>query len=191
MQIYCYKLKHALELVEPAVARKVTLPITQNFLIQNGRVMTTNLEMAISADLPEAQGESLCLPHGVVSNFIQYIPNTDILDITMDGVKATIRAGRMVTTVIGAAPGDFPLFPRITPDGEWSVDEDRLVHALMGAVPGAAREDSRPVLNGVCLTFRDPIEVAGADGFRLTWNEAPIKLEAPDGRRCWPWRRSG
>ena len=182
MLIPCYKLKHSLDLVEPAVARKATLPITQNFLIQNGRVMATNLDMAIAADLPEAKGATLCLPHGVVSRFIQYVPNTDILDIAVDGIKVTIRAGRMVTTIHGADPEEFPPFPRITtPDGEWSVDGDRLVHALMGAVLAVAREDSRPVLTGVCLTFGDPIEVAGADGFRLIWNEAPIKLEPPEG----------
>ena len=181
MQIPCYKLKHALELVEPAIARKPTLPITQNFLIQDGRVMATNLEMAIAADLPEAKGESLCLPYGVVSKFIQYIPNTDILEISIDGTKATIRAGRMSSTVHGADPKDFPPFPYITPDGAGSVDGDRLVNALMGAVPATARDESRPILTGVCLTFGDPIELAGADGFRLIWYEAPIKLEAPDG----------
>ena len=40
MIIPVYKLKHALDVVAPAVAgRKATLPITANVLVQNGQAM--------------------------------------------------------------------------------------------------------------------------------------------------------
>lgn len=179
MLIPCHKLKHALDLIEPAVSRKTTLPITQNFLMQRGQVMATNLDIAISASLPEVKGAAICLPYAMVNRFLQHIPDTTVLDITVDrGRQTTIKADRMTTTIHGAVPKDFPPFPDTGTHKEESVDGDRLINALMGVVPATAREDSRPVLTGVCLTFGDPIEVAAADGYRIVWNHVAIKLES-------------
>ena len=110
MLVTCHKLKHALELVEPAIPKgKVSLPITANFPIQGGRMMATDLEIAISAALPEATGRAaMCLPFALVKRFLQHIPDTEMLDMTVKGHKTTITAGRMNTVIQGSAPKDFP-----------------------------------------------------------------------------------
>ncbi|HLF05172.1 MAG TPA: DNA polymerase III subunit beta [Dehalococcoidia bacterium] len=77
----------------------------------------------------------------------------------------------------GTAAGDFPPVPQVPGEGEL-VDGDRFFKALLGAVLYAARpkETARPVLQSVCVTLGDPVSVAGGDGFRLAWQDAPVRL---------------
>lgn len=175
MLITSHKLKHALELIEPAIPKgKVAMPITSNFLMQTGRVSATNLEIAISAALPEATTgrTAICLPHALVKRFLQHVPDTEMLDITVSRYKTTIKAGRMVSTVQGSNPRDFPALTEIAEEGEQSVDGDRLIRSLLSAAPAASTEKARPVLQGVCQTFGEPIKVAAGDGFQLMWQDA-------------------
>jgi len=184
MLVTSHKLKHALELIEPAIPRgKISMPITANFLMQGSRVSATNLEIAISAELPEATTgrTAICLPHALVKRFLQHVPDTEMLDITVRGYKTTIKAGRMESTVQGSNPKDFPALTEIAEEGEQSVDGDRLVRSLMSAAPAASTETARPVLQGVCLTFGEPIKVAAGDGFRLMWEDGVgMNITAPN-----------
>ena len=86
MIIPVYKLKHALDVVAPSVGgKKAVLPNTANVLIQDGRVMATNLEIAISVELPEAEGEAICMPYSTIANILQFISGTENLNISVDG----------------------------------------------------------------------------------------------------------
>ena len=174
MLVTSHKLKHALDLIEPAIPRgRVSMPITSNFLMQGGRLVATNLEIAISAELPEVTGRAaMCLPFALVKRFLQHVSDTEVLDITVKGYKTTIKAGRMTSVVQGSNPKDFPSLTEISEEGEQSLDGDRLIRSLISAMPAASTETARPVLQGVCLTFGTPAKVAAGDGFRLMWQDA-------------------
>ena len=175
MNIPVHRLKHALALVDCAVARKATLPITQNVLFQGGKLVATNLEIAVSADLPEAAGFHHTLPYKPLVDILRHIPNTEVAAIERDGGTVTLTAGGTRATLYGTDAADFPPLPTVPGEGE-PVDGDRLLKALVEAVPYTAINESRPVLRAVCVTLGDVIEVAGADGFRLAWQETPLKL---------------
>ena len=95
MLVTSHKLKHALDLIEPAIPRgRVSMPITSNFLMQGGRLVATNLEIAISAELPEVTGRAaMCLPFALVKRFLQHVSDTEVLDITVKGYKTPLRRG--------------------------------------------------------------------------------------------------
>ena len=175
MKIPVHRLKHALELVEPAVARKATLPITQNVLFQEGKLVATNLELAVAADMPEAAGFRHTLPYKLLVDVLRHIPNTEIASIERDGGTVTLTAGGTRVTLHGTDAADFPPLPAVPGEREL-VDGDRFLKALVAAVPYTATADSYPVLRAVCVTLGDVIEVAGTDGFRLAWQEIPLKL---------------
>ncbi|HLF04669.1 MAG TPA: DNA polymerase III subunit beta, partial [Dehalococcoidia bacterium] len=60
--------------MEPAVARKATLPITQNVLFRAGGLNATNLTLTISAELREVQGLAFTLPYDTLSNILRHVP---------------------------------------------------------------------------------------------------------------------
>ena len=177
IQIPVHRLKHALELVEPAVARKTTLPITQNVLFRAGALHATNLTLAISADLREIQGVAFTLPHSTLTNLLRHVPNAEVATMEYEGGTVIIAAGGNRLRLHGTESGDFPPVPQVQGEGEL-VDGDRFLRALLGAVPytAGAKEAARPVLQAVCVTLGDVIEVAGGDGFRLAWQDVPLRL---------------
>ena len=178
IQIPVHRLKHALELVEPAVARgKTTLPITLNVLFRAGGLHATNLTLAISAELQEVLGMAFTLPFKTLSDVLRHVPNAETATIEYENGAATIHVGGNRIRLVGTDPSEFPPLPALAGEGEL-VDGDRFVRALLGALPytAGAKEAARPVLQSVCVTLGDPVSVAGGDGFRLAWQDAPVKL---------------
>ncbi len=180
MQVPVHRLKHALELVEPAVARgKVTLPILANVLFRGGKLRATNLELSVSADLAEASGDAFTLPYKTLTDVLRHIPNAEVATLERDGGKVTLTSGGTRVTLFSTDAGEFPPTGRGDIDGEGElVDGDRFVKALVGAVPYTAtdKQTARPVLQAVCVALGDPIEVAAGDGFRLAWQAMPLAL---------------
>ena len=151
IQIPVHRLRHALELVDPAVARgKVTLPILANVLFRGGKLRATNLELSVSADLAEASGDAFTLPYKTLTDVLRHIPNAEVATLERDGGKVTLTSGGTRVILYSTDAGEFPPMPGIEGEGEL-VDGDRLVKALLGAVPytASAKEAARPVLQGV------------------------------------------
>lgn len=176
MKVQIEKLRQALKLLKPAVPRKTTLPVTTHVRLGEGKVVATDLEVAVTVSgVGESQdGEvAMCLPYRLLSELLASMPGHEIADITLVDKVATITAGS-TTLTLNALPGeDFPPIPDFTPEHEAAVDGDALVRALSAVLPYVAGEISRPVLAAVCLTLGDNPEAVAADGFRLVWRQAP------------------
>ena len=63
------------------MARKATLPITQNVLFRAGGLNATNLTLTISAELREVQGLAFTLPYDTLSNILRHVPNAEVATI--------------------------------------------------------------------------------------------------------------
>ena len=55
MEIEVYRLREAMELLGPVVPGKPTIRALSCFLIRDGRVAATNLEMTVTVELPEVE----------------------------------------------------------------------------------------------------------------------------------------
>ena len=183
MQITVSKLRDALSLLDSGVGKKKNgLPLLQCVLLGDGVIRATNLDRSVSLALREADGMApVLLQHKILQQTLAYIPGHQVLDIqarkdgsavdlTTDGSKLEMaRAGDV---------SDFP--PMAGPDpviGQGSVDGDVLVPWLQAIAPYAARDNSRPVLSGVCVTLGDgPVKLAAADGFRLGYTTLPVSF---------------
>ena len=96
--------------------------------------------------------------------------------ITIDGKKATLTADRTRATLAAMPMEDFPPIPDIKPEHEAAVDGDALVRALTAVLPAAAgKDDTRPVLQSICLTLGESPEAVAAAS-RLAWEPVPVRL---------------
>lgn len=178
MEIQVRRLREALEALAPAVPHKTTLPVTTQVLLGGGRAVATDLEVAASVELAEAE-EPMLLPHKGALEFLRYAPGHKVALITPAKGKVSVAVDGMETTLDAGAPEDFPPMPENGGESEGVLDGDALVRVLVAVLPCAATEQDRPVLAAVHLTTGEVVEVVAADGFRLAWERIPGKLSGP------------
>mgnify|MGYP001585552863 CR=1 FL=1 len=176
MKIRTEKLRDALELVAPAVGgRKVTLPALRCVRVGEGTLAATNLEVRVQVELPEAQDPPFLMPHKLALDFLKAVPGDTVMWVgETDGVA--IQAGSARVRFQAPKEENFPPRPDLQAPLEAEVDGDAMVKALEEMVRYTATGDSRPVLNGVCLTLGDPAEAVAADGYRLAVRALPFPL---------------
>jgi len=170
-------LRQALELLMPVVPRKATLPVLTNVLLSKGMAIATDLETMVMVAFPDAEGECL-LPARKAGDLLKYVAGFQPLTIeyrkprvslTWDGGKATYDV---------PSPNDYPdvAVPDITEDSQAYLDGQPLVSALVAALGYCSTDQARPVLAGVTLYLGEKIRVAGADGFRLSYQELNLSF---------------
>ena len=181
IRITVERLRQALTLVEPAVAKKATLPITKNVLVAAGQLRATNLEVTVSAPLPEAGDAMFTVPFKQLKEALAHLPGYETLHVELVDHLLRANTSRTQFQLFTSPADEFPPLPA-QPEHEAEVDGDIFLAGLEEVVHYAATESSRPVLTGVCVTLGDPVEVAGADGFRLAWKPLGISLVPQGGQ---------
>jgi DNA polymerase-3 subunit beta len=180
MQIRVDKLRANLTLLQPVVPKKATLPIITHVLIQRGQMVATDLENTVSLKVPEAK-EGLLLPFHAAMELLKYVPGDEMLNLDLTGktIKLSWKGGSAAYEVKEAQ--DYPPIPTIDSQAEGDLNGDLLVDALMAALPYCATESTRPVLTGVTVYLDNVLQIAGADGFRLSFQSLkqsyPVKTD--------------
>lgn len=184
MDIPVKDLREALELVAPAVPKKATLPVCQSVLLADGKAYATNLEVGVTVQLGYETGDPFLIPFFSTYELLERIPGNEMLTLTPGKGSVILESGRTRAVLHNTQTvEEFPLSPHLEGQAEAVLDGTVLVKGLMEALPYAAREDSRPVLNSVCLALGDPVEVAAADGFRLARWQLRASLPHHEGKR--------
>ncbi len=176
MKVKVDKIRKVLSILEPVVPKKTTIPVCRYVLLREGKVVANNLEVAVSYNLSEANQECL-LPHRIILEMLKFVPGDDMLTIEPDGklVKFSWSDGKAVYPTEN--PRDFPPVPWVKEGGvEVTLDGDLLIETMYSMVPYAAKETTRPVLNGINLLLGDSIEIAAADGYRLAYKTLPLSF---------------
>lgn len=173
------QLAKAISVVSKAIDSRPTLPVLANVLIQTEdarlKIAATNLEMSIvtyigaRVDRPGA----ITLPAKTLAELVNNL-SPERVDLTLDPATQTvnIRCGTTKTHIKGLAATEFPPLPELDLDNDWAFHIQRDQFAEMWAQVGhtPAREESRPILTGVCVKTTSPTEpllFAAADGYRL------------------------
>lgn len=181
MRVQVEKFRQALKLLQPAVSgRNPTMPITQHVLVRDGTLHATNLELAVSVPLPDLDGHPFTFPFTYVRDTLAYLPGYEVLDLQVSDTEIQIKTSRSSFTMHCGDAEEFP--PLQAPDEHQAqVDGDAFLAGLEQVAGFVAADTSRPVITGVCVTLGDPVEVAGADGFRLAWQPLGFAIQPPDG----------
>jgi len=190
VQLTCdqVELQKALSQVSRAVAKKSTLPVLTNVLLDayedTLQLSATNLEIAMTISIPATvvQGGQLTIRADVFSDFVNTLPKDSISMETTDPLTLAISCGKVKASIKGLSPDDFPALPTFGDQQATARIPGELFKEMVGQVSfAAATDDSRPVLAGVYLELQGTtVTLAAADGFRLSVREAELDEPAAD-----------
>ncbi len=184
MRVSCMqdKLARGLSIVNRAVASRSTLPVLSNIYIgtDNGalKLAATNLEIGITTWVEakvEEQGETT-LPSKVFSDLVNQSPPERIsLVLKERGQEIQYHCASVDSVIKGIDATEFPIIPTAT-EGETIQVSAPLLREMIEQVSfSAATDESRPILTGVSMDFKeDQLTMAAADGFRLSVRSAHL-----------------
>lgn len=124
------------------------------------------------------------LPGRMFHDYVNTLP-ADRLDFATEAdnpLALKINCGQKEwARILGAAPQYFPPFPAVVEHYKAAVDPEVFQDALRRTLFSAAKEETRPVLATVCLTFSpEGLCAASADGFRLSVRRCPLDTAPPE-----------
>ena len=169
MQIRVRKLRDDLTLLQSVVPKKPTLEILSNVLVKDGALMANDLEAMVSLRLKEANGACWLLPYRSVLDFLKYVPGDELITIDPNGKKVSFSSNNGSASFDTKDAGDFQLSELKEPLSTGLLTGDVLIPALVTAIKYCATDQARPVLSGVTLYLGNVLQVAAADGFRLSF----------------------
>jgi DNA polymerase-3 subunit beta len=164
--------------VKSAVAAKHTVPVCGAVLIRAGggqvTLTGTNLEVALTASCKASvtrQGAIAVLPK-TLEAFLKAVKAETVTLSLVGKTHLKVEAGA-TTSLEGFEAQEFPEVKGVR--GK-AVEVTGLASGLKSVSYAMAKEDARPVLNGVCFTLdKGAVVLAASDGFRLA--EAKVKAK--------------
>ena len=181
------KLSKALSNVSRIAIGRATLPILNNILIRvdNKKVslVTTNLDMAVIDFLPVSNSEDgvITVPAKLLTEFVSNLPKGEVVEISTQGSKITVSAGKYSSTINGTIADDFPELPEIDEKHSvtFKIGIDDFKNSLAQVIIAASNDLTRPALTGVCFdTNHGSLFAVSTDGYRLAKKELIGKVES-------------
>jgi DNA polymerase-3 subunit beta len=177
------KFLEGLQTVQNVVSAKGSLQILSNALIHVDDnqmcITTTDLDIAVRCFV-ECEVErpgSTTLPIRRVASIIRELDEGRILVDVNDDDVATVQCGSSFFKIIGLPTRDFPPVP--SADGKfcYRIDQGAFREMLRKTSYAASLDETRRVLNGVLLAFKEnKLTMVATDGRRLALVEHEIEF---------------
>lgn len=185
MRVSCLQenLARGLNIVSRAVGTRTTLPVLSNVLLatDNGRLRlaATNLDMAITAWIGASVEEdgAITVPARTLNDLVNTLsPERVDFDVAVRTNTLHLACGATTAHIKGIDAYDFPPIPEPTEhDTVLPIPAEELKQSINMVTFAAARDDSRPILTGVSVSYEDGmLTLAAADGFRLSVRQIPL-----------------
>lgn len=176
----------ALQKVQSIVNQRTTLPILSNVLIEadNEKMMLTTTDMEVSVrtsiDADVSVGGSTTLPARRFFNLCRDLPSHQVnIEIDSNDV-AQISSGSFNAKLEGLSKDDFPPMPVFEESSSFSLPQEVLKDILHKISYAASTDESRAILNGALISFKDDkLTAVTTDGRRLALVEQ--EMELPEG----------
>jgi DNA polymerase-3 subunit beta len=176
-------LLEALQNVQSIVGLRSPLPILSNVLLKaegdSISLTTTDMEVCVktvaSAEITEAGGTTL--PARRFFSICRELPAGQV-EIEVDAKDvATIRSGPSFFKLVGLAEEDFPPLPEFEESAVYSIDQNVFKEMLQKVVYASSTDETRYILNGALLSFKDEkLTVVATDGRRLALVEQEVEF---------------
>jgi DNA polymerase III subunit beta len=170
----------SLHIVAGAVAQKNTLPILSNILLDakatSLSVTATDLDIGIThtqnANVLE-QG-STTTPAKRLLDIIKEYPNEELHISTKKNNTMLITTKNTTVKILTTPPEEFPNIPTTQHTQTISIEQKTLKQMLLKTAFAMSREETRYVLNGVCVEVQPKtIQIIATDGRRLAIIKKP------------------
>lgn len=172
-----------LQKIQSGISSRNTLPILNNVLIRakddTVQLTATDLEVSVqtTCEAKIAREGGTTLPARRLFSIIRELPATDIEINIDDKDTATIKAGSSVFKIIGIAEEEFPPIPQFEGNRTFTLDQGVFKKMLTATYYSSSTEESRYVLNGVLLSFKeDKLTVVATDGRRMALYEQEVEF---------------
>ncbi|HSI86449.1 MAG: DNA polymerase III subunit beta [Candidatus Methylacidiphilales bacterium] len=173
----------ALSVVQNVVSTRSPLPILGNALVKaaDGKltIATTDLAIGIRAVIPAEviEAGATTLPAKRFFSIIRELPAPEITLTVDDKHSATIESGSAFYKIMGMPQEEFPPFPRMDGTRSFTLKQAELKDMLRRTSYAISTEESRYVLNGVLLSFKEnQLTVVATDGRRLAMVQEPLEF---------------
>lgn len=179
-----------LQTVGGVVEKRQTLPILANVLVQVGNdklsMTGTDLEVELVASVPlqGAEGGEITLPGRKFMDICRALPESAQIDVSVDGDKALIKAGKSRFTLATLPASDFPATEAVKGTFEFEMSQGDLKSLIDQTQFSMANQDVRYYLNGILLELENgAIRMVATDGHRLALSELSNELAVGDKRQ--------
>ncbi len=174
-----------LQKVQAIVNPRTTLPILSNVLLraEDGRLWFTATDLEVSV---RASAEGQVIKEGGITlnarrafSIFRELPGPEIELEADDDDMAHIKSGSADFHMVGISEDDFPPLPKFDEGQTFTLEQSQLRDMLLKTHYAASTDETRQVLNGALLSFRDDkLMVVATDGRRLALVEQ--EMELPD-----------
>ena len=169
------QLLEILQKVQSIVAQRTTLPILTNVLLEakDGYLIFTTTDMEVSlrtkieVDI-ETEG-STTLPARRFFSICRDLPSHQVeLILEEDKENVIIKSGPFKGKLGGISKDEFPEIPKFEEDLSYTLKQGILRDILQKTAYAASTDESRPILNGALISFKEEkLTTVCTDGRRL------------------------
>jgi DNA polymerase-3 subunit beta len=176
---------NGLQQVLNVVGSKATMPILSNVLIEaekdNISLTTTNLDLGtrckIKAEVKEPG--SVTLPVKRLATIIRELPNVDVSFDAAPNHQVKLSSGGSQFRIMGIGKEEFPPLPDFAEEKSFSLEQSELANMLKSVAYAQSADETRYILNGVYLNFRDgKLSLVATDGRRLALISKELEFPA-------------
>lgn len=178
----------ALQAVSGVVERRQTMPILSNVLLHkqndNIHLITSDLEIQVRTN-ESLGGDSgdfqITVGARKLIDIVNSMPADQVITLTVDDDKATLKGGKSKFTLKTLPAADFPLVQEATDFDEPFSLPQKTLKSLMAQVSfSMAANDIRYYLNGILFVAEGKtLSLVATDGHRLAFTQATLHNEVP------------
>ncbi len=177
-----------LNLVAGVVERRQTLPILSNVLIalEGSKLSLTGTDLEVELvgrldlETPGVDGD-VTVPARKLVDICKSLPEGSNIEFSVEGGKATVKAGRSRFTLSTLPAADFPAVEANAGDISLEMEQALVKQLIDGTAFAMAQQDVRYYLNGLYFeVLGGRLRVVATDGHRLALATAPQRVEATD-----------
>jgi DNA polymerase-3 subunit beta len=182
------ELVQALGVVSRAVSTRTSVQILSGILLepQSGelRLAATDMELSLRANVQaQIEGDgAIVLPGKTLADIARLLPADEVaIEHKPSEAVVHITSGSASYTLHMYNPEDFPRLPELDAVETFSVDRESLLETIHRVARAASRDESRPVLTGILVSFTGgKIVMAATDSYRLAVKETELGGNAPE-----------
>jgi DNA polymerase-3 subunit beta len=170
--------------VQSVISSRTTLPVLQNVLLETGpntlSLSATDLDVAVSCVIEaevSVQG-STTIPAKKAFSILREMPSGDIeLELDPKNNNTILRSGGVVFKLLGLPKDDFPPMTTIENAKEHKIGSSLLRDMLRKTSYAISGDETRYVLNGIFLSFKDmKLTMVATDGRRLALTDTELEF---------------
>src|SRR5882724_6064194 len=190
------ELVSALGVVSRAVSTRTSVQILSGILIEarSGelRLAATDMELSLRATATaQIEGDgAIVLPGKTFADIARLLPAGEVLIEHRPAESVVhVTAGTASYTLHTFNPEDFPRLQELDSVQTFTVDRESLLETIHRVARAASRDESRPVLTGILVSFTGgKLVMAATDSYRLAVKETELEGSIPELEAIVPGR---